>query len=230
MDRTHPSEIELLEYVEGELGDAQAARLRTHLASCAACAAAATELERAREVLRASPLLELSAGRRERILASLGDQERERRSPLVSLSPKRLLAVLAPAAAVAALVVTLTTVVGNGDQDQEASAERDATAEIAAAPAEAAPPAEPPPEASAGAAADEAGAPETPEAPMMEAKAPLTAEGTPAEVAEFLRAKGFDAKVVAGTVEVAGAKEDAVAKALEELGPGPVTVVVTPSG
>jgi 2-oxoglutarate dehydrogenase E2 component (dihydrolipoamide succinyltransferase) len=253
MAGSHPSDIELLEYVEGDLEDSEAATVRAHVAACEACAATVAELEAARAILRASPLLELSGRRRERIFAHLPKQEREAAGLRTFLaSPKRLVAVLAPAAVAAAVAVTLAVALGDGGGREEAAplrgVEEAAQAEAAAPPAEAAAPAEPAPAAEpappveAPAPAPEAtgGAEDTttmPEAPVLEAQAPLTTEGSPAEVAAFLRERGLDAKVVGETVEVTAATQEDVAslqeqlaKLLEERGPGSTVVVVKPSG
>jgi len=99
MSENHPGELELLAYAEGELdpGDATAA----HVAGCAECAERVRLLEHARTALRAAPLLELPAERRERLLGSLPEQERRARVPLRALAAVAALVVIAAALALA---------------------------------------------------------------------------------------------------------------------------------
>ncbi len=61
---------------------------------------------------------------------------------------------------------------------------------------------------------------------MQTVRAPLSVGGTPEQVFERLAAAGLDARIVGKTVEVAGATEDEIAKLLEDLGPGSVSVTV----
>jgi translation initiation factor IF-2 len=152
----HPDDIELFEYVEGELEAPAADRVRRHLESCPDCAEAVRLAGAGRAALRAAPALALPAERVARVLRDLGPQERpaSRRS---WLTPRRALAVLAPAAAAAAIAIAVTQVdIDLGGRDEAAAP---APAEPPAAPA-AAPPAEPVPlaeetlAADAGAAAD----------------------------------------------------------------------------
>ena len=81
MAGSHPSEIELFEEVEGELEPEQSAELRAHLETCQACSASVADLVQAREVLRASPLLESPAARVDAMIATFPKPERERRAP-----------------------------------------------------------------------------------------------------------------------------------------------------
>jgi hypothetical protein len=242
MAQSHPNEIELLEYVEGDLDEVAATAVRAHLAACDTCAVEVAAAERARAVLAAAPLLELPAGRQERILASLPEQEREPGGVRSLLSRRRLLVVLAPAAVGAAVAIAVVSVNGNGGgADQAAAPQREEAAAV-----EAAPPAEPAPPAVAAAEAAEAptaedsgeefesAAPPPAEPPaeappgqtVEEATVPLAVGGTPEEVVAVLGEAGIDARVVGDAVEVTGATEEEVARALEVLGPGPVPVTV----
>ena len=212
MAGAHPSEIELFEYVEEDLEEAATVTVRAHLETCPACAATVTELEQARRALRDSPLLGLPAARLDAILATLPRQERDRPALLEFLSsPKRLVAVLAPVAAVVVAVVALTTTGGGGD-DEEAAREAGKAAP-AATMAQA--------EAEAGAATG--GALDT--VPLEAAVPPVVSVQGPAkEVVKLLEAVGYQAEVVNGTVEVSGATEAEVRKALEGRPAGDVAV------
>jgi anti-sigma factor RsiW len=224
MAGNHPSDLELLEHVEGELDQEAADTLRAHIASCDACATAVAALERARSALHSSPLLELSARRRELILAGLPKQERERRPLLDFLSsPRRLVYVLAPVAAVAIAVVALTSTLGDGGggRDAERSAEAPPPAEAAPEAAQA--------QADAGAEAGGAtgGAAEEAAPAIESAVAPVVSvAGPPEEVVASLREEGLQAKVVNGAVEVTGATAEAVRRALEGRPRGDVPVYV----
>ena len=96
MAANHPNDIELLEYVEGDLDEPARAAVHAHLEDCETCAAEIGRLELARGALRASPLLELPAGRRQRILESLPPQEQEPHGMRALFTRRRVLAVLAP--------------------------------------------------------------------------------------------------------------------------------------
>jgi anti-sigma factor RsiW len=221
MAELHPGEIELLEYVEGELDVGARAEVHAHVEACPSCAARVAELERARDVLRSSPLLGLTERRRAEILAALPRQERDRPAVVEFLaSPKRLAAVLVPVAAVVVAVVALTTTGGNGEQ-RAAPPEAGKATDVAAAEAEAAPPpAEPAPE-----------GPAATEAPMLEAALPPVASvaGPAADVGELLEQEGFSFTIVGPErIEVTGAAENDVRRALEDLPKGPVQVFVLP--
>jgi hypothetical protein len=252
MSREHLSEIELMELVEGDPGEGEEASSRAHVAACRECAESLAGLEHGRAALRAAPMLELPEPRFRELLDALPAQEREpsgRRSALAR--PRRWLVVLAPAAAVVVAVVLAVSLNEPGG-DQEAAAPAPTVAEEAqefqaevaqdsaapgeadgggAASAEPAPPAEPPAEAA------------TPPAPAAEApsiSAATTEEiaarqairsvaGTPEEVAERLRGRELNARVVERTVQVEGADPEAVSEALEDLPDGDVAVIVVPA-
>jgi anti-sigma factor RsiW len=220
MAQAHPTELELLEYVEGELADGPLETLRVHLEGCPACAAQVADLERGRVLLRSAPLLELPERRRKAIFAALPRQERARPAWLELLSsPRRVALVLVPAAAVAAAVTVVVTQVGNGGFEREAAKEAPPPAEVAQAEAD---------------SAATGGAVEAPEAapapPALEAAAApvATVVGPPEDVVAFLEGKGFRARVVDGTVEVTGADEEAVKEALSSRAAGDVPVFLRP--
>ena len=99
---THPTDIELFDYVEGEVTDDRKAELEAHLASCAECVEHVARVTAGRDALRAAQFLQLPPRRREAIFLNLPEQRRAAgRSP--AMSPKRLLAVLTPIAAVGAV-------------------------------------------------------------------------------------------------------------------------------
>ena len=64
-------EDELTAYLDGELSVVEAARVRTHLASCADCRATEALLRRAVTELAALPAFEPSVGLRRRVLAEV---------------------------------------------------------------------------------------------------------------------------------------------------------------
>jgi anti-sigma factor RsiW len=182
---THPEDVDLFDYVEGDLPPRQRAELEVHLATCAQCAEHVARVQAGRDALRGTPFLEFPAHRREEILRELAThRSRTRRAPL--FTGRRLLAVLAPAAAVAAAVVALTTIETGPDEE-------------AATPG-------------VGGGAEVQGAPE--DAQTAQART-LKAEGHASEVAEELRRKGLDARVVGDHVEVRGASRADVRRALE---------------
>jgi hypothetical protein len=214
MESQHPSEIELLELVEGELDAEAESTVRAHLVSCDACASDVERLERARGVLRASPIVELPPGRLEELLERLPAQEREA-GELRGLvrSRRRLLAVLAPAAAALVAVVAVVSTTGGGEGPAEEAAPLQATADAGAA------------EAQAEAAPAQGGE----ESLDQAARAPAAmVEGPPREVVRALREAGFEARQVGRTVEVTGAAPEEVARALEGRRDGPVAVFALP--
>jgi hypothetical protein len=217
---THPDELELFEYVEGDLDEGRVGAVAAHVASCPRCAEELRLLEAGKAALRDSALLQLPELRRKRVLAEL-PRQRERRPVF---SSRRLVAVLAPVAAVVAIAIAITNADfgSNGDAEQaaapavaleanDAAREDSASGAAAAEPGAAAP----------GEAADAAEALEAAPAPVV-----AEVEGPPAEVARFLREAGFDARVRAGEVEVVGADPKAVELALLDYAHGDVRVVV----
>jgi anti-sigma factor RsiW len=241
MAEIHPTEIELLDYVEGDVDTSASGVLRAHVEACSACSATVAELERARATLRGAPLLELPATRADAMLRRLPRQEPDRPTWFEQLrSPRRLALVLAPTAALAAAVVAIVVVAGNGDEAgreaapppavaDELKAEAGAEADSSASATEAAPLEQPLEEA----APLEEPAPPAAEPPAEEATGgPLpvaTLAGQPEAIAKILRQAGFTVQVDDGVVTVAGAPEADVAKALEDLPAGDdVPVFVEP--
>ena len=199
---THPEEVDLFDYVEGELSADRRTELEFHLASCATCAKQVALVQAGKDALRESQLLHLPPARREAISTSLPTQRRAPdRSP--ALSPRRLLAILTPVAAVAAVVVVLVSsgVLETNGNDQAGSAAAGATSQLQmedqAGGAEAAP-------------------------PVMKVAGPATT------VADELRRKGIRARAVGNKVEVRDATQAEVERALENRRTGRVEVVLIP--
>lgn len=216
----HPDDLELFEYVEGDLDDARRPDVAVHLASCERCAGEVRLLEAGKQALREAPLLSLPPKGTEALLRGLPRQTERARVPF-SFSPRRLVAVLAPVAAVAVAVGVIVSTTGNREEERAAvPAEAPAaqalksTEEVGGVAAEAAPA----PEEPAGDAA----------APSLAAGAFRAVAGPPEEVAAFLREGGFDASVVEGAVEVRGADPTAVEQALAGRPDGDVAVVIAP--
>jgi putative zinc finger protein len=199
---THPDDIELFDYVEGDVPDDVKAALEVHLASCAECAEHVARVTAGRDALRAAQFLQLPPRRREAIFLNLPEQRRAAgRSP--ALSPKRLLAVLTPIAAVAAVVAALVTTTGNPAGGGEASA-------------------------TVGGGQAALGT-QTKESAQMDqsTKAPtLSVLGPADQVAAELRRKGFDARVAGGRVEVRKATRAEVRNALADRRTGRVRIVI----
>jgi hypothetical protein len=149
--------------------------------------------------------------RRRSFLDSLPEQPRERR---LAFSPKRLVAVLTPVAAVLAVVLVVTTNNGSGERAAEPQAVP-AAADL---------------QEKGSAEGQEAAAPPADEAPPLEsaAAAPpaLELEGPPAEIARVLVEAGFDARVENGAVVVTGAEPGQVRQALFGRPRGGVPVYV----
>ena len=223
MIEPHPHDVELLDYVEDELAKDRRRAVGAHVESCQTCRATVADLEGARAALRAAPELELPVDRRARIDAALGRAAPERR---VRGSRRRLLGVLAVAAAFAAVLVGVVSVTGGRD-DPPAGGEA------------AAPQAQESDELAGGGKAEDdtagAGAGEFKESPSEGSRGagPLSAEGSiasvqgpAADVAALLGAHGLDARVEDGRVVVRRAQPRAVVRALEGRPRGPVAVDV----
>jgi anti-sigma factor RsiW len=198
----HPDEIDLFDYVEGDLPTARVAELEVHLASCGKCAEQVARVRAGHEALREAQFLQLPPRRREGIFLNLPEQRRARtRSP--ALSPKRLLAILTPIAAVGAVVAALVTTNGGMGNEQAGATGGGGEARASADQAE-------------------SGAAGAVTAPFR------TVQGPAFAVAADLRAKGFDARVVGGRVEVRDATRKAVKTALSSRRAGRVKVIVLP--
>jgi anti-sigma factor RsiW len=199
MSGTHPDEIQLLDYVEGDLDDAARDVVDAHLAGCAECAEQIRLLEAGREALRGAPLLEAPAGQ----LGELPEQAQPTRR---SFRPGRVIAVLAPVAAVAGVIAIVATT--NPDEDSGDEGARAVAVQTAAD--------------SAQGGGEEA-------APEAFSPAPVRSVAGPAqEVVLTLQAKGLEARRVDDRVEVSGATPQQVEVALADRPNGPVEVVAVP--
>jgi anti-sigma factor RsiW len=194
---THPEEIELFDYVEGDVAEARRAEIDAHLEFCTSCAEQVSRVQAGREVLRESQFLHLPPRSREGVFMNLPEKRREPgRSP--ALSPKQLLAILTPIAAVAAIAVALVSSGGNSNEQSSGGAAAGATAERQA---------------------------EDSVAPKALATFGSVA-GPPDQVAAELRTKGIDAKAVNGRVEVRKATRQEVDRALGDRSSGSVEIVL----
>lgn len=204
MQGSHPSDVELLEYVEGDLDETAAAGIRAHVAGCEECARELAEAERARKLLHAAPPLRLPDGRLAAMLEALPRQEpRQRDVRSFFESRRRLLLVATPAAAaLVAVVIAFAVSPGGGEESSEAGAP------AAAQTAE------------AGADQSLEAAPETGAAPVVRV------QGPPRAIVRFLRAEGFTARREAGRVIVVGARPRKVRQALSQRPRGDVPVFV----
>jgi anti-sigma factor RsiW len=206
---THPDDIDLFDYVEGDMPDARRAKLEVHLASCARCAEEVARVRAGREVLRESQFLQLSGRRRDAIFFDLPAQHREGRRLPFTLKP--VLAVVAVVGVAAAIAVAVANVDGTGGGgDEEAGGAAALTGEA--------------PTAAESAGGGGAG---TEPATDRATKARLLTVAGPADgVAAELRRKGFAAKVVGDHVEVRGATRAEVRQALSERRDGDVRIVI----
>jgi hypothetical protein len=203
---THPEDVDLFDYVEGELPAARLEQLEAHLASCARCTEQVGRVRAGRDVLRESQLLELSPQRRQAILASLPERPAPRRR--FSVTPKRALTVLVPVAAVGAVVAAIVT---TGEFSGSGSGGGGITARAEAAQTSS--------QASGG------GGEAAPTTDQAFERALLTS-GSPAAVAAELRRKAIDARVVGDHVEVHGATRAEVRQALGKRREGSVRIVI----
>ena len=215
MAEKHPSELELLSFVEEEADDDVRRDVSEHLVACRTCADQVRRLELARTALRAAPLLELPAERREEIFASLPD----RPDPWRRFRPvKRALVIAAPVAAAATLVAVFfvggSQLGSGGDDDSGAGADvaaEESGGEAATRPLEleAAP-------------ATEDAQQAAPEGTTFV----VFAQGPPAEIVRLLAAEGIEAEVDPGGGVVAEARAGEVRAALAGRAEGNVPVYV----
>ena len=198
---THPEEIELFDYVEGDLPAGRRIEVKTHLAACAACSEQVSRVQEGRDALRESQFLQLPPRRKEGVFMNLPERRRDvRRSP--ALSPKQLLAILTPIVAVVAVAVALVSSGGTGDEKAASGAAQTKAGGAAAESAQ-----------------QDSSAPQALDS--------LRAVAGPAdEVAAQLRSKGIDARVVNGRVEVQDATREQVDAALGHRRTGKVEVVI----
>ena len=242
MAANHPNDIELLEYVEGDLDEPARAAVHAHLEDCETCAAEIGRLELARGALRASPLLQLPAGRRA--------ADPRKPAPAGAGAPRDASTLHAPSGACRARAGS-----GRGcsrGRDRLGERRRDGAERRAGEPLRAAGGSRAAGGGRTGtgaggrarraarrrrqapeAAEDSGGGGEEPAATspsggtdVQTVRAPLSVGGTPEQVFERLAAAGLVARIVGKTVEVTGATEDEIAKLLEDLGSGSVSVTV----
>jgi hypothetical protein len=233
MASDHPSEIELLEEVEGELEPERSAEVRAHLERCAVCSANVAQLVHAREALQSAPLLELPAARVREMVATFPKPERRRRFVLGRLTTLQRVAAAAAALAVVVVAVTVVTTRNDNADERTAAGEVAATADqqapalemqaqdattpessAQAAPFEAAPPAEPAEPAEPEPQAQAAPAPEEGQAP------PPTEVPAPTKTAAPPREETAPPEAAAAAAPVASLEGTAadVVKLLEQLG------------
>jgi anti-sigma factor RsiW len=195
---THPHDIELFEYVEGELPEARREEIAAHLATCGVCAGQVELAAAGRHALQGVGLTEMPEPRRNEILRNLPRQEPERALGERVGFPRRLLVGLAVLLVVAAFTAVLIRGGGNS-MESSAGGTGGGAAEATATGA-------------GGAEAAQA--------------ADLFASGPPEDVAADLQRKGFKASVQQDRVVVHGATRAQVREALADRGPGDVEVVV----
>ena len=201
---THPEEIELFDYVEGDLSEPRRAEIDAHLESCGPCSEQVSRVQAGREALRESQFLHLPPRRREGVFMDLPERRRAPgRSP--ALSPKQLLAILTPIAAVAAVAIVLFGSGPSTNENASSAGAAGATTESATAQRQ----------------AEDSVAPKA-----------LSSFGSvvgPANrVAARLRRKDIDARVANGRVEVRNATREKVEQALGNRRSGRVEIVLVP--
>jgi hypothetical protein len=204
--RTHPEDLELLDFVEGDLPRARADEVAGHVERCTLCERAVHELQAGRAATHTAARLELSPPARDRITEAISGERQHPR--------KSWFARVRPAALVAAAVLVLGSFVGlvayqardGGGDDQGAAADAGAG--------------------QTGAAENSGGGQGVLEPSADEPVASVG--GTPRTVARALRRDGFDARVADGRVIVRGAAAEAVQGSLSDRKPGPVDVFVRP--
>jgi anti-sigma factor RsiW len=200
---THPDDLDLFDYVEGDLAPERRTVVQAHLAGCPVCAEQVRRVEAGRDALREAQFMHLPERRGEGIFMNLPVQVREpaRRR---ALSPKQLLAVLTPVIAIAAVIGVLATSGTNSNEN----------AGSAAAGAE-----------TAGAVTRSAGGGGAEAADSLV----VSVSGPASEVVEELQRKGFDAKLRSDRVVVYGKVEtESLRKALADRPRGGVEVFVRP--
>lgn len=198
----HPTELELFDFVEGDLDAARAEAVELHLARCTECAGQVERVQEGKKALRGSQFLQLPERRREGVLMNLPTQRRdvpERRG----WNPKQLIAVLTPVAAIIAVIAVLAST--NGSNSELAGR---AAAETGGA----------------GGGAEVQGSTKSP----LAGETAFSTAGTAKDVAAELRDKGFRAEVQQDAVVVHGTSKERVRRALADRGPGDVAVIVQP--
>ena len=211
---THPDEVQLFDYVEGE---PTAPEIAAHVHECPVCAGRVAELEAGRDALRSAPLLNLPPRRSLALLEQIDRMADERRERVRKMrdrpswagpfsSPKRLLAILTPVAAIIAVVTVFASTNGKGDEQAVQTS------------------------AKAGQTTAAGGGGGALESQSATAAAPVRSiAGKPGQIARYLSQLGFDAQAVDGRVEVRGTTEQKLRDALKGVEDGPVPVVLMPS-
>jgi anti-sigma factor RsiW len=198
---THPNDIDLFDYVEGDVAEARKVEIDAHLAGCPVCSQQVQRVQAGKEALRESQFLHLPARRLEGVFMNLPTQPQER-GRRRALSPKQVIAVLTPVVAVVAVIAVLTNS-GTGMKSDDQGA-------------------------SAGGGASNAQAEAAPTDATATNGAVYSAVGPPADVAQALRDKGLRASVQGDRVVVEGATKKQVREALADRLPGDVPVVLGP--
>lgn len=213
MSELHPSELELLAHVEGELEEAERERVTAHVVGCSTCAGTVAELEAARAALRSSPLLEPPPELRRRLSDDLDLHTPPRR---VYVSSMRLVTLLAPVAIVFALVAAVAALQRAGGGDEMGGGGGGEAARTTAAQGSD----------DAGGGAGEPTTEGAAEGAEGAATPLLSVAGPPGEVVARLRARGLDARLEDGRVVVRGGPPSAVRRALAGRPSGDVDVLL----
>lgn len=129
MDENHLDDIQLFEYASGELDEAERREAEKHLHSCEECGSMLALAQQGASVLKASQRFELPAERTAATLAGLGSQTGPEVAPV--FWRRRWVKALAPAAAIAGVIVVIV-LVGTGD---DSPADEAATPTLEATPA-----------------------------------------------------------------------------------------------
>jgi len=203
--RTHPDDLELLDFVESDLPRARADEVADHVERCTLCERAVHELQAGRAATHTAARLELSPAARDRITEAIG---LERQHPRKTFRDR-----FRPAALVVAAVLVLGSFVG-----LVAYQARDDGGDQAGSAGEGA--------AQTSAAEDSGGGEAMPDRPAEGAV--LSVAGPPRTVARELRRDGLDARVSGATVVVTGTTAEAVEESLAGRDAGSVQVFVRP--
>jgi len=201
--RTHPEDLELLDFVEGDLPRTRANEVAAHVERCTLCERAVQELQAGRAATHTAARLELSSRARDRITEAIG---RERQHPRKAVFDR-----LRPLTAVFAAVVVLGSLAGVVALVTRSGGGGDDAGEVAAS-----------------GGGETAGSADRGAAPEVDDAGIASVAGPPRAVARALRGDGFDARVSGSTVIVTGTTLEAVQESLSDRAAGPVRVVVRP--
>ena len=139
MENSHLNDLHLFEYASDELSHAERVTAEHHLAGCEECRSLLALSQVGQQALRRAPHFELPAGALGRTLSALGSQDALAPSQPAGFPLRRWLTVLAPAAAIAGVVVVVIFAARGGDGDSVASESAQPTPAAAEAPADFAP-------------------------------------------------------------------------------------------